>query len=79
MSKKEGRRQAYRGVGDFGAAGNKRAAGKKEGRGPVRRPVSKKEGRWQAYRGVGDFWAVGNKKGRKQERGPWARTAYAGL
>ena len=38
--------KASGGVGDFGAVGNKRAVGKKEGRGPVRRPVSKKEGRW---------------------------------
>lgn len=32
VGKKEGRRQAYRGVGDFGAAVNKRAVGKGEGR-----------------------------------------------
>ena len=59
---KEGRRQAYRGVGDFGAVGNKRAAGKKEGRGPVRRPVGKKEGRVQAYRAVGHLRPASNER-----------------
>ena len=63
MSKKEGRRQAYRGVGDFGAAGNKRAAGKKEGRGQVRRAVGKKEGRGQARRAVGHLRPASNERG----------------
>ena len=62
MSKKEGRRQAYRGVGDFGAAGNKRAAGKKEGRGQVRRAVGKKEGRGQARRAVGHLRPASNER-----------------
>ena len=57
------------------AVGHKRAAGKKEGRGPVRRPVGKKVDRRQAYRGVGDFGAVGNKRavGKKEGRGPVRR------
>ena len=82
MSKKEGRRQAYRGVGDFGAAGNKRAAGKKEGRGPVRRAVGKKEGRAQARRAVGHLRpagnkrAVGKKEGREEQEG--GRGYYVG-
>ena len=58
----EGRWQAYRGVGDFGAVGNKRAVGKKEGRGPVRRAVGKKEGRGQAR------WAVGHLRPASNER-----------
>ena len=64
---KEGRRQAYRGVGDFGAVCNKRAVGKKEGRGQARRAVGH-------LRAASNERAAGNERGARNKRGVWATT-----